>query len=103
MGLLRSSRPKARQLLFVTDLHGSTIAFRKLLSAPSVYGVEALVCGGDVAGKRLTPLVNEGGGGYPLAPLGPPPSFAGAAALAEARASLEARGAYPILVDADEL
>jgi uncharacterized protein len=103
MGLLRSSRPKARQLLFVTDLHGSSIAFRKLLNAASVYGVEALVCGGDVAGKRLHPIVDEGGGRHTLDPLGTPRELEGAAALAEVRATVEARGGYPIVVSPDEL
>jgi Icc-related predicted phosphoesterase len=103
MGLLRTGRAKARQLLFVTDLHGSTIAFRKLLSAASVYGVEALVCGGDVAGKWLHPITDAGGGRYTLDPLGTPTELVGAAALADARAGIEARGGYPIVVAPDEL
>lgn len=102
MGFLSRSRPRARQLLFVTDLHGSTIAFRKMLSAASVYGVEALVCGGDVAGKRLHPIVEEGSGRYTLDPLSAKQSIRGAAALADARAQLEARGGYPIVVGQDE-
>jgi Icc-related predicted phosphoesterase len=103
MKLRNRARTVSRQLLFVTDLHGSTIAFRKMLSAASVYGVEALICGGDVAGKRLYPIVAEGGSRYTLDPLGAKESIDGAAALADARAQIEARGGYPVVVADDEL
>ena len=45
-------------LFYVTDLHGSQIAYRKFLNAAQSYGVDALICGGDVAGKQMYPIVS---------------------------------------------
>ncbi|HEX2088820.1 MAG TPA: metallophosphoesterase [Actinomycetota bacterium] len=57
-------RPKARanrrRLLFVTDLHGSDLTFRKLLKALEVWRPDAVIAGGDVAGKAMVPVVDLG-------------------------------------------
>jgi Icc-related predicted phosphoesterase len=44
-------------MLFVTDLHGSTLVFRKALAAARQYDVDLMVLGGDVSGKRMLPVV----------------------------------------------
>ena len=49
-------------LFYVTDLHGSQVAFRKFLNAAQSYGVDALICGGDVAGKQMYPIISDGNG-----------------------------------------
>lgn len=52
------------RILFVTDLHGSEICFRKFLNAAPVYRVDLLMIGGDICGKFLVPiLVDEHGRG----------------------------------------
>jgi hypothetical protein len=38
-------------LYFVSDLHGSSMCFRKFVNATGVYKLTVLVLGGDVAGK----------------------------------------------------
>jgi hypothetical protein len=43
---------------FATDLHGSEQCFRKFLNAGKFYGVDAVILGGDVAGKALIPVVS---------------------------------------------
>jgi Icc-related predicted phosphoesterase len=90
------SRPAPHRLLFATDLHGSTAVFRKLLEAPAAYGVEALVCGGDVAGRRLYPIVKGVNGRHVLHDGDGARELEGHAALADARAALEASGGYPV-------
>jgi uncharacterized protein len=50
------------RLFFATDLHGSDVCFRKFLAAARVYGVDALVLGGDLTGKSVLPLVRDGDG-----------------------------------------
>ena len=45
------------RILFVTDLHGSEVCFRKFLNAAPVYGADVLVIGGDICGKFLVPVV----------------------------------------------
>ena len=51
-------------IYFATDIHGSERCFYKFLNAGKVYGVDAVILGGDVTGKALVPLVETPGGGY---------------------------------------
>lgn len=52
----RRSRGDRYRVFFATDVHGSERCFRKFLAAASVYEADALVLGGDIAGKGLVPL-----------------------------------------------
>ncbi len=63
MGLFGGSRSKGPKLkvLFVTDLHGSELTFRKLLQVLDLWSPDVLVVGGDVAGKGLMPVVTRNG------------------------------------------
>lgn len=64
MGLFkRKSEPDLR-LLFVTDVHGSNVCFRKFINGAKAYEAQVLILGGDVAGKRLAPLVRNGSGHF---------------------------------------
>lgn len=65
MGLFsrNKSKPDLR-ILFVTDVHGSDVCFRKFVNGAKAYDAQVLILGGDVAGKRLAPLVENGGGHY---------------------------------------
>ncbi len=57
------SRPRKRALrvFFATDVHGSERCFRKFLAAAETYEADALVLGGDIAGKGLVPIRVENG------------------------------------------
>ena len=52
------------RIFFVTDLHGSEVCFRKFLNSVDAYHPDLLVYGGDILGKVLVPLFDEGGGSY---------------------------------------
>lgn len=52
----------AYRMFFSTDVHGSDICFRKFLAAARVYQADALVLGGDLAGKGLVPVRRCGDG-----------------------------------------
>src|SRR2546426_10203374 len=56
-------RPKKRALriYFATDIHGSDRCSRKSLAAARVYEADALVLGGDIAGKGLVPIRSHNG------------------------------------------
>lgn len=63
MGLFsKKEKGKATKLFFITDVHGSETTFRKFVSAGSFYGVDALVLGGDIAGKMVVPVLDLGDG-----------------------------------------
>ena len=57
------SRPRKRALrvYFATDIHGSDRCFRKFLAAAEHYDADALVLGGDIAGKGLVPIRTRNG------------------------------------------
>jgi Icc-related predicted phosphoesterase len=48
------------RLFFATDVHGSEPTFRKFINAGKFYGVDALILGGDITGKLLIPIIDEG-------------------------------------------
>jgi Icc-related predicted phosphoesterase len=48
-------------LFFATDLHGSETCWRKFLNAARFYDVDVLVCGGDMTGKAIVPIVERRG------------------------------------------
>ena len=48
---------KGTLLYFVSDLHGSSLCFRKFVNATGVYKPTVLVLGGDVAGKAIQSIV----------------------------------------------
>lgn len=51
-----SSKKRALRIFFATDIHGSERCFRKFLAAAKSYEVDALILGGDIAGKGLVPI-----------------------------------------------
>src|SRR5262249_50585697 len=64
--MLRSRRPRGKKrralrLYFATDIHGSDVCFRKFLAAAKVYQADAVILGGDFAGKALVPVLARDG------------------------------------------
>ncbi len=49
------------RILFVADLHGSAICWRKFVNGARVYRADILLVGGDVTAKTVTPVVEEDG------------------------------------------
>src|SRR5437764_7854848 len=58
------------RIFFVSDLHGSEVCFRKFLNSVDAYHPDALVYGGDILGKLLVPLFDDGRGAYHWYPSG---------------------------------
>jgi len=54
-------RKRALRIYFATDIHGSDRCFRKFLAAAESYDADALVLGGDIAGKGLVPIHSQNG------------------------------------------
>ena len=49
------------KIFFATDLHGSEVCWRKFLNAAKFYDCDTLICGGDMTGKAIIPIVEEDG------------------------------------------
>jgi uncharacterized protein len=89
-------------VFYVTDLHGSQVAYRKFLNAAQAYGVQALICGGDVAGKQMYPIVRGNDGVQTVELDGRVHVLDSAEALAEAKAAIGSRGGYEVELSREE-
>lgn len=49
------------KVFFATDLHGSETCWKKFLNAARFYDADVLICGGDMTGKAIVPIVQENG------------------------------------------
>jgi uncharacterized protein len=49
-------------IYFVSDLHGSSVCFRKFINASRVYKPSVMVLGGDLAGKAIQSIVRQPNG-----------------------------------------
>ena len=50
------------RIYFVSDLHGSSVCFRKFINAAKIYEAKVMILGGDVAGKAIQSIVRAPGG-----------------------------------------
>jgi uncharacterized protein len=102
MKIFKRARRPAFRIFFATDVHGSDRCFRKFLAAASAYRADALILGGDVAGKAMVPIVQQGSSRYSY-------SFQGVSATVDAGAldvvkqRMNFNGFYPRLTDAEEM
>jgi Icc-related predicted phosphoesterase len=97
----KSSQPTYRYF-FATDVHGSDRCFRKFLAAASVYGAQALVLGGDIAGKAVVPIADDGNGRYRFHFHGVE-ELVDRAELDEAIGRINFNGFYARICDAEEM
>jgi hypothetical protein len=89
-------------IYFAMDIHGSETCFRKFLNAGAFYGVDALVLGGDVAGKGLIPIVQDVGGVWETTLFGKPVRLGSDDDLAEFERRMRLQGFYPYRTTTDE-
>ncbi len=63
---LFSKKPKKKvtRVFYATDIHGSERTYRKFINAGKFYDVNVLILGGDISGKLLIPVIQEGNGHY---------------------------------------
>src|SRR5919112_86833 len=91
------------RIYYASDIHGTEVLWRKFLHAPAVYGAPVIVMGGDVTGKVVVPLVDQGDGVVTAELFGQPER----AATLEEREQLEHRirsnGMYPHVMTTDEI
>jgi uncharacterized protein len=102
LGRLRGrARRPAYRIFFATDIHGSDRCFRKFLAAASAYRADALVLGGDIAGKALVPIERIRADRYQVMLHGEPRTVA-RDELDEVAATINFNGFYPRVVEPDE-
>jgi uncharacterized protein len=89
------------KIFFATDLHGSEMCWRKFLNAGRFYDAEILICGGDMTGKAIVPIVKENGQ-FTLTLAGEHQTV-GADQVGEVEAQIRRKGYYPLQMTAERL
>lgn len=90
------------RLFFVTDLHGSELCFRKFISAISIYKADAAIALGDLAGKMVVPIMNNGNGSYDVNFLGQAIHLNNDSELEKQIVKINAIGFYPYMTNKAE-
>jgi Icc-related predicted phosphoesterase len=94
---------KKTKVFYTTDVHGSTVVFKKFINAAKFYEVEVLILGGDMVGKMIIPIVEQAGGRFSANYLGNVYDITDAAELVKTELNFENSGLYPIRVTPEEV
>ena len=94
---------KGTLLYFVSDLHGSSLCFRKFVNATQVYKPTVLVLGGDVAGKAIQSIVRGPKGLWQCTFVGKRYELSEGSELAELERLIADHGYYPYRAEPGEL
>jgi Icc-related predicted phosphoesterase len=89
------------KIFFATDLHGSELCWRKFLNAARFYDADVLICGGDMTGKAIVPIVQEDG--HYAVTLGGDSQEVEAAQVPDVEAQIRRKGYYPLQMSLERL
>jgi Icc-related predicted phosphoesterase len=89
------------KVFFATDLHGSEMCWRKFLNAGRFYDAEILICGGDMTGKAIVPIVQENG--HFTVTLGAERQQVEEAQVPDVEAQIRRKGYYPLQMTLERL
>jgi uncharacterized protein len=90
------------KVFFATDIHGSEICWRKFLNAAAFYKVDLVILGGDVTGKVMVPIVDQGGR-WKVTVRGQEYTLETQQELEDIQKQIRNTGSYPAIVSPDEL
>jgi len=97
------SRSSETRLYFATDIHGSETCWRKFLNSGKHYEADVMVLGGDMTGKALVPIVEEGPGRWRASLLENRYDFEDEEEVKEFEDAVRRRGYYPFRTTPDEM
>jgi hypothetical protein len=83
-------------------LHGSELCFRKFISAISIYNADAAIALGDLAGKMVVPIFDNGNGTYDVNFLAQDIHLNNKTELDQQLAKINNIGFYPYMTDKKE-
>jgi uncharacterized protein len=91
------------RLFFATDIHGSDTCWRKFLNSGKHYEADVIVLGGDMTGKALIPVVDNGNDSWYSSLLENRYDLNGEDEVREYEGAVRRRGYYPFRTTPDEL
>ncbi len=94
---------KRTRVFFTTDVHGSTVVFKKFINSAKFYEAQVIILGGDMVGKMIVPLVEQANHGYHANYLGKVYELASEEEAQHLEQTLENSGLYPVRVSPEEV
>jgi uncharacterized protein len=91
------------RVFFSTDIHGSEVCWKKFLNAGQHYKADVVILGGDMTGKALVPIVDDGGGSWHATLLDNRETLNGEDEVQQFEAAVIRRGYYPFRTTPEEL
>jgi hypothetical protein len=91
------------RIFFATDIHGSETCWKKFLNSGEHYKADVVILGGDMTGKALVPIVDDGGGHWHATLLENRNELDGEDAVKQFEEAVQRRGYYPFRTDKDAL
>ncbi|HSC05013.1 MAG TPA: hypothetical protein VLC49_16905 [Solirubrobacteraceae bacterium] len=91
------------RIFFATDVHGSEVCWRKFLNSGKHYQADVIILGGDMTGKALVPVIDDGGGRWHATLLEHRQELVGEDKVAEFEQAVIRRGYYPFRITPQEL
>lgn len=103
MKIRRKADPGSElKIFFATDVHGSTVCFKKFIGAAKFYGADVLILGGDVTGKMVVPIARQPDDSYLTSFAGKEVRLTGDDEVASFERRIEDMGFYPERMSEDE-
>ena len=91
------------RLFFATDIHGSETCWKKFLNSGQHYKADVVILGGDMTGKALVPIVDDGGGRWHATLLENRQDLGSEEEVKAFEDAVMRRGYYPFRTTPDEL
>jgi Icc-related predicted phosphoesterase len=94
-------------IFFCSDIHASTVCFRKFLNAPKYYAskgrrIDILIVGGDITGKLIVPIIKDAQNSYRSYLFGKQFTLGSREEIDELVKKTEVLGIYPHIFEPDE-
>jgi Icc-related predicted phosphoesterase len=90
-------------IFFATDVHGSDICWAKFINAGKFYGADVIVLGGDMTGKAVVPIIDQGAGAYKAVLLQQEFFLQGEEEVTQMIKKIKSRGYYPYKTTPEEI
>jgi Icc-related predicted phosphoesterase len=91
------------RIFFATDIHGSEVCWKKFLNSGPHYEADVVILGGDMTGKALVPIIDDGGDHWHATLLENREELQGDEQVEQFEDAVRRRGYYPFRTDPDEL
>lgn len=91
------------RIYFTTDVHGSTLCFKKFLNAAKFYSADVAIVGGDITGKLIIPITEQPNGAFVCKHQGTLYNLNSKDEMGALRKRIEDQGYYPYVTDQKEI